>query len=290
MNKKIKHIKTHFSFYNPNNMPLPDIWRNGLVLAEGQLSNVQDAAERNGMPWGLLSLSSELREVVYDASELYLLEGGKEYQQLSLAHLHSSFDVEYFYAKNQIIPNTAPIDFSYEYLSGVLPVPEKPEYGSMDWVDLICDAITLREQAAVDFLLTYDNKVLGNSGDKRVDFLPFTVDYMKSMITADGNEDRYFEQYIKVHAPEQISARQKTIFKPWYYLAKQDEEGFEKAIIEASQGHKKMVRGSYPISASQAMLPSILLGAVSLAYDKYAWTLKHKNDYIPEWLVYRQYE
>jgi hypothetical protein len=110
------------------------------------------------------------------------------------------------------------------------------------------------------------------------------------MLDPTVDHDALQHELTTVHARE-FDSRFLIVLTPFYCLAKLDEAGFEAAIVKGSKQHRayvKKVRNKMTMDPL-GFYPPQLIAAASLAYDRHGWTLKHKNDYLPEWMIYNHY-
>ncbi|ABE54203.1 hypothetical protein Sden_0915 [Shewanella denitrificans OS217] len=162
--------------------------------------------------------------------------------------------------------------------------------GWLDWSNYLCQAISRRAHSSVDLLMKFTPQMAAEYTSEPREYTAFYVRYLQGMLDPAADHDALQQEFTEVHARE-FHLRFRAALAPFYCLAKEDEAGFEAAILHGSKIHRAYVK---KVSNKMDMdplgfYPPQLIAAASLAYDRHGWRLQHKNDYLPEWWIYNTF-
>ena len=163
--------------------------------------------------------------------------------------------------------------------------------GWLDWSNYLCQAIARRAYSSVELLMQFTPQMAAEYTSEPREYTAFYVRYLQGMLDPTADHDALQQEFTEVHARE-FHLRFRVALAPFYCLAKEDEAGFEAAMLRGSNMHRAYVK---KVSNKMTMdplgfYPPQLMAAASLAYDRHGWTLKHKSDYLPEWWIYNRFE
>ncbi|MCW8107034.1 immunity 49 family protein [Alteromonas ponticola] len=245
-------------------------------------SAIESSLKLNHILWLLFQ---NYRFLLKNSLNIYELTQDKSDWKAVLENLHTSFSA----LAALIEQSDCSKEITVAGVTGKLdPNYPPPKYSG--WSIRLFESISMRRNDLVSILLKYDPETAAQLEPEYADLSRFQVNYIKGMLNKEGEHDRLFAQLNEVYYAD-LQYHAQARLKPFYYLAKEDEEGFEKAIIEATQAHRSACKtNGVPIEPTQLHFPSAIIAAASLGYDRHGWTLKHKNDYLPEWWIYNQFE
>ncbi|WOT06513.1 immunity 49 family protein [Shewanella youngdeokensis] len=161
----------------------------------------------------------------------------------------------------------------------------------LDWSNYLCQAIARRAHSSVELLMQFTPQMAAEYTSEPREYTAFYVRYLQGMLAPTADHDALQQEFTEVHARE-FHLRFRVALAPFYCLAKEDEAGFEAAMLRGSNMHRAYVK---KVSNKMTMdplgfYPPQLMAAASLAYDRHGWTLKHKSDYLPKWWIYNTFE
>ncbi|MCW8091746.1 Imm49 family immunity protein [Alteromonas sp. ASW11-130] len=250
------------------------------------MKSIAYSIEVNGNKFNFLlqRLFKEYRSLLEFSLVIYELTQDKSDWEAVLHNLHTSFSALAALIEQ---PDSSKA-ITVAGVTGKLdPHYPPPKYSG--WSIRLFESISMRRDDLVAILLKYDPETAAQLEPEFADLARFQVNYIKEMLDKNGDHDRLFTQLNEVFSSDlQPHAQARVV--PFYYLAKEDEDGFEQAIIRATQAHRSACKANgVPIDPTQTRFPSAIIAAASLGYDRHGWTLKHKNDYLPEWWIYNRF-
>nr|WP_269468632.1 Imm49 family immunity protein [Alteromonas sp. ASW11-130] len=278
------HIKFHIAPPKQTKDQHLDFLKNYLVRR--RFDSIANKVDTNSQSFNFLLgiLFNDYRFLVKDFSEIYELTQDKSDWEAVLHNLHTSFSALAALIEQ---PDSSKA-ITVAGVTGKLdPHYPPPKYSG--WSIRLFESISMRRDDLVAILLKYDPETAAQLEPEFADLARFQVNYIKGMLDKNGDHDRLFTQLNEVFSADlQPHARARLV--PFYYIAKEDEDGFEQAIIRATQANRSACKANgVPIEPSQLNFPSAIIAAASLGYDRHGWTLKHKNDYLPEWWIYNRF-
>ena len=164
-----------------------------------------------------------------------------------------------------------------------------------EWLCLLCYAMAIRDQQSVDYLLQYTEREIwvANTNDGKnssvSEFPMFCMRFIKGMLFQQDNCHRLYEQLTRVYSQNRDPSWGQ-LLEPFYFLAIEDEQGFSKAIAQATKAHKKIAKDSYMhyFKGGNYFICPFILGASVMAYDKYGWLPADNNDYLYPWWIFNR--
>lgn len=164
----------------------------------------------------------------------------------------------------------------------VAPCPAQSGSFRIDpWYQTIGFALIFRNQALLAATMKYQRQWADwiSGSDETVRQL---VDYTKLAFLQP-------DVFLKSSAPPDVARVYPAIVTILQVLAavyRADEAGFEQTVRDASAEHAATYRKVW--FKPYAIFPTLLIGVVALAYDRYGWQLQHDNEFIPAWMVHQQ--
>ncbi len=229
------------------------------------------------------------REMAFDASLLYKLTKDKEDGNKIVPHLRKSFAALEALIHGVTEPDAATQAVTVNGVTGELKASAPPPTRS-EWAVRLFESISMRRPDLVEKLMKYDPESAAQHEPRSPDLARFYVNYIKGMLDPNGQHQRFYQQYTQVFR-DQFNFRAQVNLIPLYYVATGNELEYEKAMRVAGKAHHKAAMSDHiPLGVDQMIFPSDLIATASLAYDRHGWTLKHTNDYIPEWWIYNRFD
>lgn len=166
------------------------------------------------------------------------------------------------------------------------------------WDDSINLALCLRDKAAIEHLVQFDSI---EYDQKAVETLPFEhayCDFVKALFNPKANLQALLNEVIRLSAPEHMpERRQEYIYNirlPYIEVIlavlANNEADYHKAISNALARHIKHYDNKKRSDISTGWLALNLCAVAAMAYDQCGFKLPEPNAYMPEWLVYGDFE
>ena len=226
-----------------------------------------------------------------EAVELHRLTGDERYFSRALGYLDLTVHSAETLMLGMLNRSGQPLTVQHQSQQLVLPYCKlNKRIGWLDWSNYLCQAITRRASSSVELLMQFTPELATQYTSDPWDYTGFYVRYLTGMLDPTADHDALQQELDDVHARE-FTFRFLVVLTPFYCLAKEDQAGFEAAILHGSKinrAYVKKVRNKMTMSPL-GFYPPQLIAAASLAYDRHGWTLKHQNDYLPEWMIYNRY-
>jgi hypothetical protein len=164
----------------------------------------------------------------------------------------------------------------------VAPCP--PNSGSFridPWYQAIGFALIFRNQALLAATMKYQRQW--------ADWITGTDETVRRLVDYTKLAFLQPDAFLQSSAPSDVASVYPAIVTILQVLAcvyRGDEAGFEQAVRDASAQHASTYRKVW--FKTYATFPTLLIGVVALAYDRYGWQLQHDNEFIPSWMVHQQ--
>lgn len=167
-----------------------------------------------------------------------------------------------------------------------------------DWHLALCKAITLRNKKAIDDLCLYESRDYTHdlAEDLPIEFA--YCDFIKGLYNPKADLKALLAEYMHYSGPEFVpERRQPYIYYIWLPFVEMllavlanDETRYQQAFQQALEGNQKRFAVKNKQHIAQGWLPMHICAAAALAYDQCGFKLPTTSPYIPEWLVYGEFE
>ncbi|BAJ03743.1 immunity 49 family protein [Shewanella violacea] len=282
----MEHVKVH---YQRTNWDAGYMERQQQKLAKYDTDFARDICEPTYQQ--LFWRQSNAYWLFADSIEYYRLTGEVDYFDRALGYLDLTLHTADTLMLGMLNRSGEPIMVTHQSQQLSLPYWQlNKRIGWLDWSHYLCQAISRRAQSSVELLMLFTPEMAAEYTSEPREYTAFYVRYLQGMLDPTADHDALQNEYTEVYSRE-FDLRFRVLLTPFYCLAKQDEAGFEAAILHASKinrAYVKKVRNKMSMDPL-GFYPPQLIAAACLAYDRHGWTLKHHNDYLPEWWIYHRF-
>ena len=190
--------------------------------------------------------------------------------------------------------------FAFFYDDEYLEVIGKTDgYGTKHatWLEALYAAIIVRNQDAIDFLITIDNDVFRQArlGDQRKPFDYALADLLKGLFNPNADLVHLLEQAYVTSNPDdfpddEIYLLVSRLEFPLVSIieaifTENGEQAYNSAMEKALLLHKEYYSDEEQLGANEGAIPLALTAMAVIAKEVKGYQLTIKNEYIPDWLI-----